>query len=65
MKRKAPHPRKELLSATEAAEYARVHVNTIRKWVEAGVLKPKAWTPSGRPRFDPDDLYRPHAPESL
>ncbi len=47
---------KALCTRKQAAQYAGVSVRTIDKWVEAGVLTPRAWTPKGSPRFHPDDL---------
>ena len=31
------------MSAQEAAEYAGVHVQTVRHWIKAGHLKAKRW----------------------
>ena len=47
---------KEMFTATEVAHLLNVHINTIRRWSNQGVLKTYRIGPRGDRRFSKDDL---------
>ena len=51
-------PPKELLTSGEAAALLRVHPNTVRRWVERGILKAYRVGPRRDRRFLRDDVLR-------
>jgi excisionase family DNA binding protein len=47
-----------LLTAGKAAQLLNVHINTIRKWSNLGILKSFRIGPRGDRRFRKEDVYR-------
>ena len=45
-----------LLRASEAAQLLNVHVNTIRRWSNSGILKSHRIGPRGDRRFSKEDI---------
>lgn len=47
---------KEMFTATEVAHLLNVHINTVRRWSNQGVLKTYRIGPRGDRRFSKEDL---------
>ena len=48
-----------MISTTEAAAYIGVHVNTLRKWVKDGKVRPAYVSPGGQMKWDKTRLRGP------
>jgi excisionase family DNA binding protein len=48
--------RSQMLTASEVALLLHVHINTVRRWGDQGILKPYRIGPRGDRRFDRQDL---------
>jgi excisionase family DNA binding protein len=50
--------RNKLLTATEVARLLHIHINTVRRWSDRGLLTTYRIGPRGDRRFDRDDIYQ-------
>ena len=50
--------RDNLLTASELADLLNVHINTVRRWSDSGILKSYRLGPRGDRRFRMDDVNR-------
>ena len=48
--------RNKMLTATEVARLLNIHINTLRRWSDRGVLTAYRLGPRGDRRFDKDDI---------
>jgi excisionase family DNA binding protein len=48
--------RAQLLTPTEVAQLLHIHINTVRKWSDQGILKPYRIGARGDRRFDRDQI---------
>ncbi len=51
-----PIPPGNLLTVGEVASILRVHVNSVRRWSDEGLLKCYRIGPRGDRRYDPEDV---------
>jgi excisionase family DNA binding protein len=49
---------KKLYTATELAKMLNVHINTVRRWSNKGVIKAYRIGPRGDRRFEREDIMR-------
>jgi excisionase family DNA binding protein len=47
-----------MLSTSEVANLLHIHINTVRRWSNLGILKPYRIGPRGDRRFLRDDVIR-------
>jgi excisionase family DNA binding protein len=45
-----------MLTTREVAKALYIHINTVRRWSDQGILKPYRIGPRGDRRFMPDDV---------
>ncbi|HEX76466.1 MAG TPA: helix-turn-helix domain-containing protein [Dehalococcoidia bacterium] len=48
--------RKSMLTASELARFLNVHINTVRRWSDRGILKAYRIGPRGDRRFSKEDI---------
>ena len=48
--------RNKMLTPTEVARLLHIHINTVRRWSDQGILKPYRIGPRGDRRFDKEDI---------
>jgi excisionase family DNA binding protein len=48
----------KMLTATEVARLLHIHINTVRRWSDRGLLTTYRIGPRGDRRFDRDDIYQ-------
>lgn len=48
--------RNEMLTPTEVARLLHIHINTVRRWSDQGILRPYRIGPRGDRRFDKDHI---------
>jgi excisionase family DNA binding protein len=48
--------RNRMLTATEVAHLLNIHINTVRRWSDRGVLRAYRIGTRGDRRFDPNDI---------
>jgi len=49
--------RTKLLTASEVARLLHIHINTVRRWSDQGILKPYRIGSRGDRRYDREDIY--------
>jgi excisionase family DNA binding protein len=50
--------RNKMLTATDVANLLHIHINTVRRWSDQGLLTTYRIGPRGDRRFDKDDIYQ-------
>ena len=50
--------RKTMLTTTEVAKLLNVHINTVRRWSDLGIIKAYRICARGDRRFDREDIAR-------
>ena len=53
-----PYPAKKMLAASDVANLLNLHVNTVRRWNNEGILKAYRMGPRGDRRFQREDVLR-------
>ncbi len=48
--------RNRMLTPAEVSRLLHIHINTVRRWSDQGILKPYRIGPRGDRRFDKDDI---------
>ena len=58
LKRMTKKVRSRMLTTSGVADMLNIHINTVRRWSNRGVLKPYRIGPRGDRRFTRDDILR-------